>query len=148
MTTASTDFIDPTAGTSQARNSAPQVLIVEDNDINRALASEILEFLGFVVRVAVNGEEALQAVRRQSFDLILMDCQMPILDGYETTRRIREAEKSTDHCKIPIIALSGHPAWEGREKCIAAGMDDYLSKPFTVSELQKIIQKWIPSSGT
>lgn len=137
----------PTAGPASpiTDRPSPRVLIAEDNDINRALASEILEFLGFAVHVATNGKEALQAVLRDSFELILMDCQMPILDGIETTRHIRTLEDKSGLNKTPIVALSGNNALEGRATCLAAGMDDYLSKPFTISELQHIVEKWVPS---
>ena len=122
-----------------------RILIAEDNEVIRELAREILEFLDFDVHVAGNGALALQLALRQTFDLILMDCQMPVLDGFEATRRLRLLESESGRNKTPIVALSGHPISEGRENCLAAGMDDYLQKPFTISELQGIINNWIPA---
>lgn len=124
-----------------------RILIAEDNDVNRVLAQDILEFLGFVVHAVENGEQALQVARQQPFDLILMDCQMPLVDGFEATRRIRKVETEAGSTKTPIVALSGYPSAEGRENCLAAGMDDYLQKPFSVCELKEMITKWIPSPG-
>jgi len=121
------------------------ILIAEDNEVIRELAREILEFLDFDVHVAENGDLALQLTLQQTFDLILMDCQMPVLDGFAATRKFRSLETESGRGKTPIVGLSGHPIAEGRENCLAAGMDDYLQKPFTISELQKIISNWIPS---
>jgi CheY-like chemotaxis protein len=122
-----------------------RILIAEDNEVVRELAREILEFLGFMVSAAENGKLALQLALQQTFDLILMDCQMPVLDGIEATRQFRGMETESGRGKTPIVGLSGHPIAEGRESCLAAGMDDYLQKPFTISELQEIINNWIPS---
>lgn len=134
---------DSSAGETETQ---PQrILIAEDNEVIRELAREILEFLNFDVHVAENGDLALQLAFQQTFDLILMDCQMPVLDGFEATRQFRRLESESDLDKTPIVALSGHPIAEGREHCLAAGMDDYLQKPFTISELQKMINNWIPS---
>jgi len=122
-----------------------RILIAEDNEVIRELAREILEFLGFEVSATENGKLALQLALHQTFDLILMDCQMPVLDGFETARRLRLLETESGRGKTPIVALSGHPLSEGRENCLASGMDDYLQKPFTISELQEIINYWIPA---
>jgi CheY-like chemotaxis protein len=124
-----------------------RILLAEDNDVNRVLAQDILEYLGFAVHAVENGEKALQVALQQTFDLILMDCQMPFVDGCEATRRIRQVETEAGSTKTPIVALSGSPIAEGRENCLEAGMDDYLQKPFTVTELKEMITKWIPSSG-
>ncbi len=123
------------------------VLIAEDNEVNRELAQEILEFLGFVVYAAENGEEALQIALRQTFDLILMDCQMPLVDGFEATRRIRNLETEAGRTKTPIVALSGYSHSEGLGNCLAAGMDDFLQKPFTINELREMITRWVPAPG-
>jgi CheY-like chemotaxis protein len=122
-----------------------RILIAEDNDVNRVLAQDILEFLGFAVQAVENGDVALKIALQQTFDLILMDCQMPVVDGFEATRRIRTLETEAGHSKTPIVALSGHPNEEGRGHCLAAGMDDYLQKPFTINELQEMIAKWLPA---
>ena len=108
------------------------ILIAEDNEVNRALAQDILEFLGFAVHAVENGELALKIAFQQTFDLILMDCQMPVVDGFEATRRIRTEETETGHSKTPIVALSGYLSVESQGHCLAAGMDDYLQKPFTI----------------
>ncbi len=125
-----------------------RILLAEDNDINRALATDILEFLGFTVHAVMDGKAALHAAHQHSFDLILMDCQMPLLDGYEATRQIRTGESESGQAKTPIVALSGHAVAEGREKCLAAGMDDYLEKPFTIYELQEMVTRWISCPKT
>jgi CheY-like chemotaxis protein len=122
----------------------PRILLAEDNDINRALATDILEFLGFTVHAVTDGKQALHAALQHSFDLILMDCQMPLLNGYEATRQIRTGESESGQAKTPIVAISGHAVAEDREKCLAAGMNDYLQKPFTVAELQEKTSRWIP----
>jgi len=121
-----------------------RILLAEDNDVNRVLAQDILEFLGFDVSAVENGDLALKIAFQQTFDLILMDCQMPVVDGFEATRRLRTVETEAGHSKTPIVALSGHPNEEGRGHCLAAGMDDYLQKPFTINELQEMIAKWLP----
>lgn len=106
-----------------------RVLVVEDNPVNQKLMLRILEKEGFLVEVADNGEEAVKK-SEEDFDLILMDCQMPVLDGYEATRRIREREKQDFVSKrVPIVAVTAHAMSGDREKCLAVGMDDYLSKP-------------------
>jgi CheY-like chemotaxis protein len=128
----------------QSATKPHHILIAEDNEVNRALAQDILEFLGFAVHAVENGELALKIALQQTFDLILMDCQMPVVDGFEATRRIRTVETEAGHSKTPIVALSGHPNEEGRGHCLAAGMDDYLQKPFTINELQEMIAKWLP----
>lgn len=122
-----------------------RILIAEDNEVIRELAREILEFLDFDVHVAENGDLALQLSLQHTFDLVLMDCQMPVLDGFETTREFRRLEMESGRGKTPIVGLSGHPVAEGRENCLTAGMDDYLQKPFTIGELQEVINNWIRS---
>jgi CheY-like chemotaxis protein len=123
------------------------ILIAEDNDVNRVLTQDILEFLGFDVHAVENGESVLKIALQQTFDLILMDCQMPRVDGFEATRRIRNLETEAGRTKTPIVALSGYSHSEGWGNCLAAGMDDYLQKPFTINELQEMITKWIPPPG-
>ncbi|MCW2278188.1 PAS domain-containing hybrid sensor histidine kinase/response regulator [Heliophilum fasciatum] len=117
-----------------------KVLLVEDNVINITIASTQLEKLGFSVTVATNGQEALDALSKDDYSLVFMDCQMPVMDGYEATRRIRQTEKGK---KILIIAMTAFAMQGDREKCLAAGMDDYLSKPLNKSILQKMLQRWL-----
>ncbi len=128
-------------GGSEKEFSGAKVLLVEDNQINQELCMTILSTLGCQAVLAENGEQALEILRREDFDLILMDCQMPVLDGYETTRKFRQMEPATRH--TPVIALTAY-AMEGDErKCIAAGMDDYLAKPFRIDELAEKLRKWL-----
>ena len=105
-----------------------KVLLAEDNLVNQKVAVRFLEKRGHTVVLAESGEKALDAWRNQAFDIILMDVQMPEMDGFEATSRIREHEKSTSQ-HIPIIALTAHAMVGDRERCLAAGMDDYVSKP-------------------
>ena len=120
------------------------VLLVEDSRLNQAFAEEVLSQLSCEVVVASNGQEAVDIVRGRTFDLILMDCQMPVMDGFEATRKIRALEQSgMIACHIPVIALTANAMREDRQKCIDAGMDDYLSKPVRKDELKKKIYEWI-----
>ena len=121
---------------------AKHILLVEDNPVNLTLAGEMLEMLGYRVDMAQDGLEATAKTTFFSYDLILMDCQMPKLDGYEATRRIRNAEANTGLQRTPIVALTGHAMAGERERCLEAGMDDFLSKPFTVDQLREVTQKW------
>ncbi len=118
-----------------------QILLAEDNKVNQQLAARVLEKSGHAVTIAVNGREALAAMGRQTFDILLMDVQMPEMDGLETTRLIREREKSAGG-HIPIIALTANAMKGDREKCIALGMDGYLSKPVDSSELREVVGKF------
>ena len=131
------------------------VLLAEDNLVNQEVTGEMLNSLGCDVKVVSNGQEVLAALSITSFDLVLMDCQMPLLDGYETTRIIREneAREATDpHLitkgihRIPIIALTAHAMQGDRERCLAAGMDDYLSKPFSLDGLLTVMKRWLSSN--
>lgn len=115
-------------------------LLVEDNPINQLVMSHTLEKLGFNHKVAENGIEALNLLEKEAFSLVLMDCEMPMLDGYKTTQRIREEKGSA----IPIIAITANALSTDREKCLQAGMSDYLSKPFTPEDLMLLLKKWIP----
>ena len=112
-----------------------KVLLAEDNIINQKLALVILEKWGHQVTVAPNGLEALEALTRWHFDLILMDIQMPLMDGLEATRCIRESERMDRGRHIPIIAMTAHAMKGDRERCITAGMDEYLAKPVKADEL-------------
>ncbi|HXS18990.1 MAG TPA: ATP-binding protein [Polyangiaceae bacterium] len=118
------------------------VLVVEDNAINRRLSIKLLEQLGCTAVAVENGREAVQAVQAQPFHLVLMDCQMPEMDGYEATAAIR----GLDHPQkqIPVIALTAHAMSEDRKRCLDAGMDDYLTKPVRRRALAKVIKRWMP----
>ena len=119
------------------------VLLAEDNPINQEVAKDMLEILGCNVDLANNGMEVLQAVSGKSYDLILMDCQMPVLDGYEATNLIREREISCKIDRVPIVAVTGLAMSGDRDACLRSGMDDYLSKPFTLKELRAVLKKWL-----
>jgi signal transduction histidine kinase/CheY-like chemotaxis protein len=121
-----------------------KVLLAEDNPVNVEVASAMLEGLGLDVSRACNGEEALRSVLHGEFDLILMDCQMPVMDGFAATNEIRRHEKQRGRARsLPIIAITANALQGDRESCLAAGMDDYLSKPFTQQALGQTISRWI-----
>jgi len=125
------------------------VLLVEDNAINLTVALEMLETLGYTVDTALNGTEAVEAIERQEYDIIAMDCQMPEMDGYEATRIIRKKERTENPQPppVPIVALTAHAMEGDRKKCFDAGMNDYLSKPFTLNQLGEKMERWLPASG-
>jgi len=118
-----------------------KILLAEDNPVNQVVAQSMAEALGYAIEVVVDGRGAVEEVSENSFDLVLMDCQMPGMDGYEATREIRriEGEKS----RIPVIAVTAHAMKGDREKCLAAGMNDYLAKPFREGELAEILDHWL-----
>ena len=119
-----------------------RVLVVEDNHVNQRLATRLLEKRGHRVKVAGNGREALEVLARESFDIVLMDVQMPEMDGYEATRAFRNRERGT-HSHLPIIALTAHAMIDDRDKCLAAGMDAYLTKPIKPSELDDLLESYL-----
>ncbi len=119
-----------------------RVLLVEDNPVNAIVALAMLERFGLHATQAINGEEALQRLSAEQFDLVLMDCQMPGLDGFETTRRWRAHEAATtDGTRVPIVAVTANAAAGDRERCLGAGMDDYLAKPFEMPDLQVVVHR-------
>jgi PAS domain S-box-containing protein len=120
--------------------STSQILLAEDNPTNQKVAVKLLEKLGYSVQVAANGQEVLQQLEEKPYDLILMDCQMPLLDGYETTQEIRRRQGDRSH--TVIIAMTANAMKEDRDKCIAAGMDDYVSKPISKGQIQAVLQQW------
>jgi CheY-like chemotaxis protein len=121
-----------------------EVLLVEDNLVNQKLAVRLLERLGCQVEVAASGGEALRCLGDRDYDLVLMDCQMPEMDGYETTRRIRERERGTR--RIPIVAITANAMESDLEKCIESGMDSYLTKPIDLIKLREALETWGTSS--
>ncbi len=120
-----------------------RILIVEDNIVNQKVAMKMVEKLGFRADAVADGWEALQALETIPYDLVLMDCQMPELDGYEATRRIRNPQTPIRNPKIPIIAMTAHAMQGDREKCLNAGMDDYISKPVNANALCDVLDKYI-----
>jgi two-component system sensor histidine kinase/response regulator len=129
-------------------HSAPQfdakVLLVEDNYVNQEVAVASLESCGIGVNVANNGEEALSLFASGEYDVVLMDCQMPVMDGYMATTRIRELEQDEARVHVPIVAMTADAVKGDKERCYQVGMDDYLSKPFTQSDLHLMLRKWMP----
>jgi signal transduction histidine kinase/ligand-binding sensor domain-containing protein/DNA-binding response OmpR family regulator len=122
------------------------ILIAEDNMVNQKVAKKQVEKLGYRVDLVANGMEAIEAISRIKYDLILMDCQMPEMDGYEATTRIRAIETKGKNEHIPIIAMTAAAMQGEKEKCIKAGMDDYISKPVKQTDLEIVLQKWINAS--
>ena len=123
-----------------------EILLTEDNIVNQEVALDMLGILGCQVCVANNGVEAVAAFKTNEFDAILMDCQMPVLDGFEATKEIRKIEGELRLPRIPIIALTANALEGDREICIEAGMSDYLTKPFTMLDLREMLLKWIDPS--
>jgi PAS domain S-box-containing protein len=130
---------------SQRQREAHHILLAEDNVVNQKVACRILEKLGYRVDVAADGQAAFEAWQSGRYDVILMDCQMPVMDGYETTRKIRAEENEGKH--VPIIALTAHAMKGADNECRAAGMDDYLSKPIDREQLQKALNRWLNEAG-
>ncbi|WP_053155208.1 response regulator [Pseudomonas sp. Pf153] len=121
-----------------------QVLLVEDNPVNQLVAKGMLVKLGCEVTVAAHGAEALNQLEQRDFDLVLMDCNMPVMDGYEASRQIRRSGRWPD---LPIVALTANAMPEERERCRTAGMSDYLSKPFRREELAAVLDQWVPTKS-
>ncbi len=130
---------------SDATPIAARILVVEDNEVNRQLAQAMLTQFGCIVTLAEGGLAGVAAAASDQFDVILMDCQMPVVDGFEATRRIRAHEGSGP--RIPIVALTANALQGDRERCLTAGMDDYLTKPFSRGALRSVLERWLPASA-
>jgi CheY-like chemotaxis protein len=117
-----------------------RLLVVEDHPVNQRVMQIMLTRMGAQVTLAADGEQALQALRSGRFDAVLMDCQMPVLDGYEATARIRAGETSR---RLPIIALTANVSSDDRQRCLDAGMDDFLAKPVSAEKLAEVLSHWI-----
>ena len=137
-------------------DSAPRILVAEDNLINQKLTVRMLDKFGYQSDVVENGQEALAALVRGSYAVVLMDCQMPLVDGFEATRLIRQRESTVQESivddsplthHIPIVALTANAMRGDRERCLAAGMDDYLTKPVRKEDLRRVLDRWIPVSN-
>lgn len=121
-----------------------KILLVEDHRVNQMVAEGMLKKLGYQPHLAKNGREALDLIDKEKFDLVLMDCQMAEMDGYQATQEIRYKEKSQElESHIPIIALTAHTAEEDKSRCLAAGMDDYLAKPVRYDDLESRLRRWL-----
>ena len=125
---------------------AGHVLLVEDNPVNRQVAQRLLGLVGVSFAIAENGKEALDLIDQQPFDAVLMDCQMPVMDGYTATR-IRRQKETAGVKRIPIIAMTANAMAGDRDKCLKAGMDDYMSKPLNRALLEQMLRKWLPAGA-
>ncbi len=117
-----------------------RVLLVEDNAINREVALDLLDSEGVIVEVALHGREALEKLATQRFDAVLMDCQMPIMDGFAATQALRQRPELRD---LPVIAMTGNAIEGDREKALAAGMNDYIAKPIDIDEVLQTLARWV-----
>jgi CheY-like chemotaxis protein len=127
----------------KATRNGVRILVAEDNKVNQRVARAFLEKLGCQVDIVENGREACSALEREAYDLVLMDCHMPVMDGFEAARNIRQMQ--TGKPRTPIIALTAAVLWEERQQCFAAGMDDFLSKPISQLDLERALNNWIPA---
>ena len=124
------------------------ILVVEDNPVNQEVALGMLDKLGFNAIAVDNGQEGLDRLEQGDISLVLMDCQMPVLDGYSATRQLRERESSNGEARLPVIALTANAMQGDTEKCLNAGMDDYLAKPFEPSRLEEKLLSWLENRST
>jgi CheY-like chemotaxis protein len=123
------------------------ILLAEDSLVNQQVATYMLEIMGCRVESVSNGREAVEAIRHSRYDLVLMDCQMPDMDGFSATQAIRQNLAETGGEHLPIIALTAYAMTGDRERCLEVGMDDYMSKPFTEMQLRAVLARWLmPSS--
>ncbi|MGE7957842.1 ATP-binding protein [Pseudomonas sp. NPDC089530] len=130
----------PRVSTGHTHGDGRNVLLVEDNPVNQTVIQAMLRSLGFSVSIATDGAQAVRSAESLIFEAILMDCRLPLIDGYEATRQIRQLPGCSD---LPIIALTANALQGDREACLAAGMNDYLAKPFKRTDLQQILQRWV-----
>jgi signal transduction histidine kinase/CheY-like chemotaxis protein/HPt (histidine-containing phosphotransfer) domain-containing protein len=122
----------------------PDILLVEDNEVNLKVAEKLIQYIGYPFDFALNGQEAFEKVKQNRYRMILMDCQMPVMDGYKCTARIRDFETAAGLNRTPILAMTANAMMGDREKCLDAGMDDYMSKPLNRYILEKTLKKWDP----
>ncbi|WP_019581221.1 ATP-binding protein [Pseudomonas mandelii] len=132
--------LTPRVHTGNGHGEGRNVLLVEDNPVNRTVVEAMLRSLGFTVSVVTDGAQAVRSAESLIFEAILMDCRLPVIDGYEATRQIRQLPGCAD---VPIIALTANALQGDREACLSAGMNDYLAKPFKRTDLQQILQRWV-----
>jgi PAS domain S-box-containing protein len=133
------------SGTRHSRFDA-RVLVVEDNITNQAVARGMLVKFGLGIEVVANGEQALEAMSQVDYDLVFMDCQMPVMDGYEASRRIRDPATGVIDSQVPIVAMTANAMKADREKCLAAGMNDHIAKPVDPSRLEQALMQWLPAT--
>jgi CheY-like chemotaxis protein len=131
-----------------ASDSKAHILIVDDNAINQRVTEAMTDELGYSATVVSDGDEALRAMRSAEFDLVLMDCHMPVRDGYDTTREIRRLQmEAPGKHRVPIVALTADLMQSNRKRCLDSGMDDYVTKPFTEEQLRIVLNRWLTDSG-
>ena len=135
----------PLAGAPETSATTPLILLAEDNPVNQKVALRLLARLGFRADAVANGLEALDALGRTTYAAVLMDCQMPDMDGYEASRRIRRL--ADERSRVPIIALTASAQRGDRERCLAAGMSDYLAKPIREADLAAKLKLWVGVYG-
>ncbi len=121
-----------------------RILLVEDTIINQAVGANVLKKRGYDVTVAANGKEALSLLGKERFDIVLMDVEMPEMDGIEATRNIRSADSPVLDHMVPVIAITAYQKDRKREECLGAGMNDFITKPFRVDQLSEVIDRWVP----
>ncbi len=129
----------------QALRQRYRLLLVEDNEINQIVTRGMLDKLGYQVKSVNNGQTALELLEREKFDLILMDCMMPGIDGFDTARTLRKREHDGGEQRVPIIAITANTVEGAQARCLAAGMDDYLAKPIHMDDLETVLAHWLPS---
>lgn len=127
----------------EARKRNSRILLAEDNPVNQMVALDMLKKLGYTADVVTTGKEAIEALRQKPYDLVLMDCQMPEMDGFETVTRIRAGQPGASGPDVPVVAVTAHAMKGDRDRCIASGMNDYISKPLQRSELAQVLDRWL-----
>lgn len=130
--------------TNPCLNGQYRVLLVEDNPTNLVVAQQMLDRLGLMTSVVENGQDAIEMLAEAHFDLVFMDCQMPVMDGYQATQLIRSGKRKVLDYQIPIVAMTAHALIGDKEKCLAAGMNDYMTKPITLERVEEVLNCWLP----
>jgi CheY-like chemotaxis protein/HPt (histidine-containing phosphotransfer) domain-containing protein len=139
--------LEPLEASSDGEAGGPvRVLVAEDNATNREVVAEMLRHLGYTVDLVENGREAVEAIESTEFDAVLLDCQMPELDGYSAARKIREREQERGGRRLPLIAATAHALKGDRERALEAGMDDYIPKPIALETLAEVLRRWVGTS--
>ena len=132
----------------QAKAAGAMILIAEDNPTNQIVMKNLMNRLGYCIELAANGVEAIKMLEGNSYGLLITDCHMPEMDGYDLTKRLREMEQSTGRRRLPIVALTGDALAGAAQYCLDVGMDDYLSKPVAIELLDQAVQKWLPAAAS
>jgi CheY-like chemotaxis protein/HPt (histidine-containing phosphotransfer) domain-containing protein len=128
-------------------NRTARILLAEDNLTNQIVAQAMLDRLGYNVDMVATGVEAINALRDTEYDLLLMDCEMPEMDGYEASRRIRDGEANSNNSTVPIVAVTADAMSGDRDRCLKAGISDYLAKPVELQRLKEVLEKWLAKAA-